>query len=74
MYIYRIVKESRIFFVYMLGPTSVTVNDMWRMIWEQRCYSIVMVTSLVELNKVSRYSTRHFHQTFQNAQFLYSVI
>ena len=37
----------------MKGPTPVTVDDMWRMIWEQRCYSIVMVTSLFELGKVS---------------------
>ena len=36
----------------MKGPTPVTVDDMWRMIWEQRCYSIVMVTSLFELGKV----------------------
>ncbi|CAB4035390.1 receptor-type tyrosine- phosphatase S [Paramuricea clavata] len=33
------------------GPTLVTLNDMWRMVWEQRSYSIVMVTSLVELRK-----------------------
>ena len=29
------------------------MDDMWRMIWEQRSYSIVMVTSLAELGKVS---------------------
>ncbi|CAB4021699.1 receptor-type tyrosine- phosphatase S [Paramuricea clavata] len=33
------------------GPTKLTVNDMWRMVWEQHSYSIVMVTSLVELNR-----------------------
>ncbi|CAB3995581.1 receptor-type tyrosine- phosphatase epsilon-like isoform X1 [Paramuricea clavata] len=33
------------------GPNKLTVNDMWRMVWEQRSYSIVMVTSLVELEK-----------------------
>ncbi|XP_028402571.1 receptor-type tyrosine-protein phosphatase F-like isoform X3 [Dendronephthya gigantea] len=33
------------------GPRTNTVNDMWRMVWEQRSYSIVMVTSLVELGK-----------------------
>ncbi|XP_028402584.1 receptor-type tyrosine-protein phosphatase F-like isoform X2 [Dendronephthya gigantea] len=33
------------------GPRANTVNDMWRMVWEQRSYSIVMVTSLVELGK-----------------------
>ncbi|CAB4029490.1 receptor-type tyrosine- phosphatase S, partial [Paramuricea clavata] len=33
------------------GPTLLTLNDMWRMVWEQRSYSIVMVTSLVELGK-----------------------
>jgi tellurite resistance protein TehA-like permease len=26
---------------------------MWRMVWEQHSYSIVMVTSLFELNRVS---------------------
>ena len=41
-----------VIFVHTLGPTPVTLDDMWRMIWEQRCYSIVMVTSLVELGKV----------------------
>ncbi|CAB4015126.1 receptor-type tyrosine- phosphatase delta isoform X4 [Paramuricea clavata] len=33
------------------GPTINTLNDMWRMVWEQSSYSIVMVTSLVELFK-----------------------
>ncbi|CAB4034452.1 receptor-type tyrosine- phosphatase delta-like, partial, partial [Paramuricea clavata] len=33
------------------GPNELTVSDMWRMVWEQRSYSIVMVTSLVEVGK-----------------------
>jgi hypothetical protein len=41
------------FFAITLGPTKLTVNDMWRMVWEQHSYSIVMVTSLFELNRVS---------------------
>jgi hypothetical protein len=35
------------------GPTKLTVDDMWRMVWEQGSCSIVMVTSLIELGKVS---------------------
>ena len=52
----------------LLGPTVQTVNDMWRMVWEQRTYSIVMVTSLVELGKVSdgfhacRESVKHLRE------------
>jgi hypothetical protein len=50
----RELKNLIIFFAHILGPNKLTVNDMWRMVWEQRSYSIVMVTSLVELDKVSR--------------------
>ena len=42
-------------FLIFKGPTLITLNDMWRMVWEQRSYSIVMVTSLVELEKVYKY-------------------
>ena len=35
-----------------LGPTHVTVNDFWRMIWQEKCVTIVMLTNLVEQGKV----------------------
>ena len=47
------------------GPTPVTLDDMWRMIWEQRSYSIVMVTSLAELGKVSASAPRILYNTPQ---------
>ncbi|XP_046857068.1 receptor-type tyrosine-protein phosphatase S-like isoform X1 [Xenia sp. Carnegie-2017] len=34
------------------GPTSETVNDFWRMIWEQDCTSIICLTKMVEMGKV----------------------
>uniref|UniRef100_A0A8C9BJ94 Receptor-type tyrosine-protein phosphatase C n=1 Tax=Phocoena sinus TaxID=42100 RepID=A0A8C9BJ94_PHOSS len=38
-------------FVYPLGPRDETVDDFWRMIWEQKATVIVMVTRCEEGNK-----------------------
>ena len=40
-------------FVYHLGPRDETVDDFWRMIWEQNTATIVMVTNLKERKEVS---------------------
>ena len=34
------------------APKPWTINDMWRMIWEYNCRGIVMLTNLVEADKV----------------------
>ena len=34
------------------GPLPETVEDFWRLIWEQRCSRIVMLTNLIENDKV----------------------
>ena len=39
------------FFVF-LGPKPKTVNDFWRMIFEHKCPTIVMLTTLKEMGKV----------------------
>ena len=39
-------------FIVFQGPNKVTVNDFWRMIWQENCLSIVMLTNTVEQGKV----------------------
>ena len=39
------------FFV-IVGPMADTVNEFWRMIWEQDCTSIICLTKIVEMGKV----------------------
>ncbi|XP_046560688.1 receptor-type tyrosine-protein phosphatase epsilon-like [Haliotis rubra] len=34
------------------APTTKTLTDFWRMIWEQNCTRVVMVTHLAELGRV----------------------
>ncbi|ROT62176.1 putative receptor-type tyrosine-protein phosphatase V-like [Penaeus vannamei] len=41
-------------FVATQGPTEDTLDDFWRLVWEQKVYTIVMLTSLMEKGKVSR--------------------
>lgn len=37
------------------GPLEETVGDFWRLIWEQRCSTIVMLTNLIENDKVIKF-------------------
>lgn len=39
-------------FIASQGPKEVTLNDFWRMVWEQNSYTIIMITELRENAKV----------------------
>ena len=39
-------------FLFISGPKPETVNDFWRMIFEFKCPTIVMLTTLKEMGKV----------------------
>lgn len=38
------------------GPKQDMIYDFWRMVWQENCYSIVMITKLVEVGRVSSLS------------------
>ncbi|XP_069969954.1 receptor-type tyrosine-protein phosphatase F [Penaeus vannamei] len=39
-------------FVATQGPTEDTLDDFWRLVWEQKVYTVVMLTSLMEKGKL----------------------
>ena len=41
---------------FLSGPKPKTVNDFWRMIFEHKCPTIVMLTTLKEMGKVCSYT------------------
>lgn len=35
------------------GPKQEMIYDFWRMVWQENCFSIVMITKLVEVGRVT---------------------
>lgn len=49
----QICKGKKSLFCFALGPMQETIYDFWRMVWHENTASIVMVTNLVEVGRVS---------------------
>lgn len=46
------------YFIATQGPLAHTVEDFWRMVWEWRCHTIVMLTEVQEREQVRRCPAR----------------
>lgn len=40
----------------VLGPLINTLDDFWRMVWNEKCDKIVMLTNLIEDDKVNYFN------------------
>lgn len=45
--------NKKFLFCFAAGPMQETIYDFWRMVWHENTASIIMVTNLVEVGRVS---------------------
>ena len=52
-------RTVHVFNIFALGPLMETFDDFWRMMWEQMCSVIIMLTKLEERGRVSKDNSRN---------------
>lgn len=44
----------------IIGPTKTTMDDIWRMVWQEKSRTVIMLTNPTETGKVKYYSQFEF--------------
>lgn len=57
---------------YFAGPKQNTMADFWLMIWQENIEQVVMLTNIMEGNKVNKYHTLSVLVDFIDSNFYYS--
>ena len=48
---------GRICSIFLSAPLNHTIEDFWRMVWEQNVRTIIMLTNLIERGKVASFQS-----------------